>query len=441
MLGYTALASAAVGLPVGIFLTLGSTRVGTLAGRIGPKPFLVAGPALMGLGLLWLARIPADSAPWLLEIGGKHRPMPPRDVWIDVLPTSILFAIGLTLVVAPLTTALMASVPVRNAGVGSAINNAISRVGQPLILALLFIPITAVFTSELANNDPYLDFSDPVIRAGVQPLNPPTATDQPHRHLRRQRGLDPRVPPRDARRRRPAVRRRRGQRRGPAGRPGGARRYEAEDAPEGDAGHGVTRPWADPRPAAWPGCYHGLTSQGVVSHAPSVRATAAATSSIDDAFAAVGLRAPQGFGGLLRDALRLVVTEPPVADPTSELTETELTELRAAGLRTVVPADAYAQAVSRTAARMAAILADAGTVEETAKTLGVSATRVRQLLGERALFGVRTADGWLVPRFQLHGEAPLPGLRAVVGAAPAGPPPGRLPYLVHDAHRDAAPGR
>ena len=152
---------------------------------------------------------------------------------------------------------------------------------------------------------------------------------------------------------------------------------------------------------------------------PTTAATAA-NATIDDAFAAVGLRAPVGFGGLLRDALRLVVVEPPVADPTSELTETELTELRAAGLRTVVPADAYTKAVARTAARMAAILADAGTVEETAKAMGVSTARVRQLLGERALFGVRTADGWLVPRFQLLGDAPLPGLRAVVGALPPG---------------------
>ena len=148
--------------------------------------------------------------------------------------------------------------------------------------------------------------------------------------------------------------------------------------------------------------------------------TNAATAEIDDAFAAVGLLAPQGFGGLLRDALRLVVADAPTADPTSELTETELTELRAAGLRTVVPADAYAKAVSRTTARMAAILADAGTVEETAKAMGVSGARVRQLLGDRALFGVRTADGWLVPRFQLHDGAPLPGLRSVVAALPTG---------------------
>ena len=172
VLGYTAVASAAVGLPVGIFLTLGSTRAGALAGRIGPKPFLVAGPALMGVALLWLTRIPSDSAPWLLEVGG-HRMLPPWDVWIDVLPTTILFAAGLTLVVAPLTTALMASVPVRNAGVGSAINNAISRVGQPLILALLFIPLSAVFYGSLSTTAPYLAERDPAVRARIQPLNPP----------------------------------------------------------------------------------------------------------------------------------------------------------------------------------------------------------------------------------------------------------------------------
>ena len=154
-------------------------------------------------------------------------------------------------------------------------------------------------------------------------------------------------------------------------------------------------------------------------HAP------AAAAEIDDAFASVGLVPPQGFGGLLRDALRLVVSDAPIADPTSELTETELTELRAAGLRTVVPADAYVQAVSRTTARMAAILADAGTVDETAKALGVSGARVRQLLGDRALFGVRTADGWLVPRFQLHDGAPVPGCASSSPRCPRASTPSR----------------
>jgi hypothetical protein len=101
--------------------------------------------------------------------------VPPGDVLLDVLPATLLFAVGITLVVAPLTTALMSSVPVRNAGLGSAINNAISRVGQPLILAVLFIAINATFYGTLASRIPGADVSSAAFRDGVQPLNRPTA--------------------------------------------------------------------------------------------------------------------------------------------------------------------------------------------------------------------------------------------------------------------------
>ncbi len=47
VLGYTALAAGAIGLPIGVMLTLLSTRVGTISGRIGSRRFLVAGPLLM----------------------------------------------------------------------------------------------------------------------------------------------------------------------------------------------------------------------------------------------------------------------------------------------------------------------------------------------------------------------------------------------------------
>jgi EmrB/QacA subfamily drug resistance transporter len=173
-LGYTAVSAAAVGLPVGILLSLGSTRVGALAGRIGPRPFLVVGPVVMAAGLLWLARIPATSQPWMWTLGGEHI-IPPVDTLIDVLPTTLLFAVGITLVVAPLTTALMGSVPVRNAGLGSAINNAISRVGQPLILAVLFIAIAASFYGTLASRLPGVDVSSAAFHKDVQPLNRPAA--------------------------------------------------------------------------------------------------------------------------------------------------------------------------------------------------------------------------------------------------------------------------
>jgi len=178
VLGYTALAAAAVGLPTGILLTLFSTRVGTVAGRIGAYWFLVIGPMFMAAGLAWLSRISGDSAPWLLDLGGGSI-WPPTDTLIDVLPAVLLFGVGITLVVAPLTTTLMGSVPVANAGLGSAINNAVSRVGSPLLLAMLYIVITAVFYGSLGNLVPSMDTDSNAVRAVVQPLNPPPAGTEP----------------------------------------------------------------------------------------------------------------------------------------------------------------------------------------------------------------------------------------------------------------------
>jgi EmrB/QacA subfamily drug resistance transporter len=170
-LGYTALAAALVALPTGIALALGSTRVGTVAGRVGVWPFLVAGPLLMALSQLWLARVPADSEAWLAEVGDPSTWIPPTDTMIDILPATLLFGIGLMLVVAPLTTALMNSIPGANAGLGSAINNAISRVGQPLVLAVLFVVISASFYDSLDTLVPGL--TDVAGREAFQPLNPP----------------------------------------------------------------------------------------------------------------------------------------------------------------------------------------------------------------------------------------------------------------------------
>ncbi len=179
VLGYTAMGAAIVGLPVGIFLSVFSTRVGTVAGRIGSRPFLVVGPLLMAASLAWLARLPADSAPWkaALELPGTL--IPPIDVLIDIEPYVFLFAIGISLVVAPLTSTLMSSIPTRYSGLGSAINNSISRVGQPLLGAIIFIAISATFYSVLGSVEPNLDTSSPSVRSAFQPLNPPPASATP----------------------------------------------------------------------------------------------------------------------------------------------------------------------------------------------------------------------------------------------------------------------
>jgi EmrB/QacA subfamily drug resistance transporter len=172
-LGYTATAASLAGLPTGLLLVTLSRRAGGLAGRIGAKPFLVVGPLIMAGGLLWWARIPATSAPWRASIGDPATLIPPASLLVDVLPALILFGTGIALVVAPLTITLMGSIPTRHAGVGSAINNALSRVGTPLLGALLFVVVSATFYSSLATHVDGIDPSDPAVRAQFAPLNPP----------------------------------------------------------------------------------------------------------------------------------------------------------------------------------------------------------------------------------------------------------------------------
>ena len=178
ILGYSPLAAAVTGLPVGIILTLFSARAGAVAGRIGARRFLAIGPLIMAAGMLWWARVPPDSEPWTAGVGAGLT-LPPASVFIDVLPAVLLFGVGISLVVAPLTTTLMSSVPVRNAGLGSAINNAISRVGQPLLSAIVFIVVSGSFYVTLASLVPGLDPNSESLRATVQPLNPPTDGTSP----------------------------------------------------------------------------------------------------------------------------------------------------------------------------------------------------------------------------------------------------------------------
>lgn len=178
-LGYSATGAALIGIPTGVVLTLLSSRVGALAARRGARLFLVAGPLTMAAGQLWLARIPASSAPWLADTARPASLIPPPDALIDVLPSVVLFGLGASMIVAPLTSTLMGSVPTTNAGVASAINNALARVGQPLIGAVIFVAVSATFYPALAARIPGLDPSDPALRAQVSPLNPPRPGSPP----------------------------------------------------------------------------------------------------------------------------------------------------------------------------------------------------------------------------------------------------------------------
>jgi hypothetical protein len=67
----------------------------------------------------------------------------------------------------------MTSVPASNSGVASAVNNAISRVGSPLVNALIFVAVASSFYAAIGNLVPSVDVDSPAFRAKVAPLNRP----------------------------------------------------------------------------------------------------------------------------------------------------------------------------------------------------------------------------------------------------------------------------
>ena len=175
-LGYSPTAAGAVTLPMSLLLSFLSARVGSAASRMGARRFLIAGPLIMAAGVLWYARIPPDGAAWAASLSEPGSLVPPISTLVDILPAIGLFGLGTSLVVAPLTSTLLSSIPVRNAGVGSAINNALSRIGQPLVSAVIFIVVSASFYGSLTAAVPGLDASSPSFRQAVQPLDAPPAS-------------------------------------------------------------------------------------------------------------------------------------------------------------------------------------------------------------------------------------------------------------------------
>ena len=172
-LGYSAAAAGIAGTPAIAFMVAFSSRFGQLAHRRGPHLFISAGPVIMAVGMLWLSRIPSDSHPWRLAAGHLASFVPPSSYFVDLLPGFAAFGMGAMMTVAPVTAALMASVPTSKAGIASAINNAISRIGPQLIGAVVFVAVTASFYGSLADRVPSLDTSSSVVREELSPLNRP----------------------------------------------------------------------------------------------------------------------------------------------------------------------------------------------------------------------------------------------------------------------------
>ena len=101
-------------------------------------------------------------------------------------------------------------------------------------------------------------------------------------------------------------------------------------------------------------------------------------------------------------------------EPKADLTQAEAEALTAGGLNLSPRKDDEPSALARTTAKYAALLKTSLTTAEAAKRLGVDASRIRQRLSDRTLYGVRTSEGWRLPAFQFLAERPLPGIGDVL---------------------------
>jgi EmrB/QacA subfamily drug resistance transporter len=122
--GYAATLAGLALLPETIILMLLSSRFGALAAKHGPRMFMTIGPIVAGIGTLLMLTVTSEV-----------------NYWTQLLPGVLIFGLGLAITVAPLTSAILGAIDDKQAGIGSAINNAVARVAGLVAIAALGIII------------------------------------------------------------------------------------------------------------------------------------------------------------------------------------------------------------------------------------------------------------------------------------------------------------
>jgi len=129
--GYSPLASGLALLPVTLVMLALSARSGALSARIGPRLQMTVGPLIVAAGLALLTRA-----------------TDPGNYWTQVFPAVLLFAFGLAVTVAPLTSTAMGAAPPEHSGIASAVNNVVARAAG--LLAVAVLPLLAGLTGAAA---------------------------------------------------------------------------------------------------------------------------------------------------------------------------------------------------------------------------------------------------------------------------------------------------
>ncbi|HSX08283.1 MAG TPA: MFS transporter [Candidatus Saccharimonadales bacterium] len=107
-------------LPFPLMIATIANIVPKFIGKVGYKPFLIAGPALVGASLLWLTHLP---------VHGHYL--------TNLLPAFIVMPLGVGMTIVALTIAATSGVPAKESGLASGLMNTSQQMGGALGLAVL----------------------------------------------------------------------------------------------------------------------------------------------------------------------------------------------------------------------------------------------------------------------------------------------------------------
>jgi EmrB/QacA subfamily drug resistance transporter len=158
--GYSALDAGLSFVPVTLIMFALSGRFGALADRLGPRLFMSAGPIIAGIGMVLFERVDASA-----------------DYVSQVLPALIVFGIGLSMTVAPLTATVLSDADEHNAGIASGVNNAIARAAGLIAVSA----VGALLSAYVAHHIDVATARTPAARTALRhardtPLAPPATS-------------------------------------------------------------------------------------------------------------------------------------------------------------------------------------------------------------------------------------------------------------------------
>jgi EmrB/QacA subfamily drug resistance transporter len=152
--GYTQLQAGLTFLPFTILMALIARKVGSLSDKWGARNFLIGGPIVTAIGFL--------------ALGLVGQTVGITDFWTTFFPGILLFGLGMSLTVVPLTSTVMQSIGNDQAGIASGVNNSITRISGTFINAVLGAGAVFLFSLLVSNQVDSLQVSSDVANSIIQ---------------------------------------------------------------------------------------------------------------------------------------------------------------------------------------------------------------------------------------------------------------------------------